>query len=202
MQTLSHDTVVKHLLGSRTAQEGKPLAKQLMFFALLWILISTAIAYFGRENLSIEYPVSWLMVIFPLMGTYIFFVAYDCYLFWKNMGKPSLCLAKTSFYYNDNIKGHVEFKDLNWNGKTQASAYISLQKRTSAEDAYQEKWITKAKTQSAPGNRGIRVSFSCLVKPNFDKEPSPQYYTWCLHITLKHNNINYKENFLIPISES
>ena len=201
MQTVSHDTIVKHLLGSYTAKEGKPLAKQLMFFALLWIIITTGIAYLGHDNLSIERPISWLMVVLPLMGAYIFFVAYDCYLFWKNMGKSSLFLAKTSFHCNDNIQGYVEFKDLHWNGKTQASAYISLQKKH-ANTADQEVWTTKAKTQSAPGNKGIRVSFSCLVKPTLDEKPSPQDYTWCLHITLKHNDVNYKEDFLIPMSES
>ncbi len=201
MPTLSHNTAVKHLLGSRTAKEGVPLAKQLMFFALLWIIITASISYIGRDNLSAERPMSWLMVVFPLMGLYIFFVAYDCYLFWKNMGKSSLFLAKDSFHCSDNIKGYVEFKDLKWNGKTEASAYISLQKKQSSENN-QVEWSTKAQTQSAPGNTGIRVSFSCLVKPMLNEPPSSKVHTWCLHITLKHNNVTYKESFSIPMCEA
>lgn len=201
MPTLSHKSAIRHLLGSRTAKEGAPLADQLIFFSLLWILITASISYLGWDNFTTNQPSRWLMIILPLMGLYLLIMGLQCHFYWKGMGKASLYLAKASFLCNDNIRGYVEFKDLKWHGSTEAVAHISLKCKHDLGD-HQEKWITKAKTQTAPGNKGIRVSFSNLVRPTLDEQPSPQNYTWCLHISLKHNNELYKEDFEIPMGET
>lgn len=199
--TLSHNTAIQHLLNSRSAKEGILYAKQLMFFAFLWVLISTAISYLGWDNLSTARPSSWLMILLPLMGLYLFIIGLQCLHYWNGMGKASLYLAKASFQYNDTIQGYVEFKGLQWHGATEAVAHISLKNKQTPSN-HKEEWITKAHTQVAPGNKGIRVSFKSIVRPSLDSAPSAQVYTWYLHIVLKHDNNNYKEEFEIPMSES
>lgn len=201
MPTLSYSTAIQHLINGRSAREGIQLASQLIFFSLLWVLLSSGIAYLGRDNFSIDAPISWLMIIIPTLGVVLFTMGLQCRHYWKGMGRASLYLAKASFKCNDNIRGYAEFKDLKWQGNTHAVAHISLKKKQASGD-YKEEWITKADTQTAPGNKGIRVSFSSMVRPTLDEEPSPNNYTWCLHISLQHSDECYKEEFAIPMSES
>ena len=201
MPTLSHNTAVRHLVGSRTAKEGAPLANQFIFFSLLWLLITVSISYLGWHNFSTDKPISWLMIVFPLMGIYMLITGLQCRHYWRGMGKASLFLAKASFRCNDNIKGYTEFKDLKWHGDCKAVAHISLKKKQ-ASGHYEEAWITKAMTQTAPGNKGLRVSFATIVRPSLDEKPSLERYTWCLHISLEHNDQVYKEEFEIPMSEN
>lgn len=201
MSTLTHNIIVQHLVGSRTAKEGVPLANQFILFSFLWLLITTGISYLGWNNFSADKPVSWLMILFPLMGVYLLITGLQCKYYWKGMGKASLFLAKASFHCNDTIRGYTEFKDLKWHGSCKATAHISLKKKQATGD-YKEEWITKAATQMAPGNRGLRVSFSSIVRPSLDEQPTPERYTWCLHISLEHNGQRYKEEFKIPMSEN
>lgn len=201
MPSLIHKSTIQYLVGSHSAKEGAPLADQLIFFSLLWVIITTSISYLGRDNFSIDQPTSWLMVFLPLMGLYLLSLSLLCHFYWKGMGKASLHLAKVSFLCNDNIRGYVEFKDLSWHSSSEATAHISLKNKHLIGEN-KEKWITKAQTQTTSGNKGIRVSFSSLVRPTLDEQPSPKNYTWCLHIALKHNNESYKEDFEIPMGEN
>lgn len=198
--TISHRAAVQHLLGSRSTKEGDIRAKQLMFFSLLWILITAGIATLGWDNFSTTRPSSWLMILFPSMGLYLFVLAAQCQYYLRSMGKASIYLAKTSFQCGDNIQGYVEFKDLKWHGDTNSVAHISLKNKQDPNNTTEE-WITKANTQIAPGNKGIRVSFNSLVRPTLKQAPSPEIYAWCLHISLEHNNENYRKDFEIPMSK-
>lgn len=197
---ISHHAAIQHLLGSQSTKEGGMRVKQLMFFALLWVLITTGIATLGWDNFSSTRPSSWLMVLLPSMGLYLFILAIQCQYYLNSMGKASIYLAKASFQCGDNIQGYVEFKDLKWHGDTSSVAHISLKNKQDPNNT-KEEWITKANTQVAPRNKGIRVSFNSLVRPTLEQAPSPEIYTWCLHISLEHNNENYRKHFEIPMGE-
>ena len=201
MITLPHTTVLHYLQNHTSSKEGAILAKQLLFFSSLWIVITGTIAYFGQGDISVETPFSWLSLMLPIMGSYLFILAYQSHLYWQSMGKASLHLAKATFHYHDKIRGYIEFNELTSHNSSQATVHISLKKKC-AEGEYKEEWITNADTDVSASDKGIRVSFSTQVNPNVnaDKPPSPQYYTWCLYVCLQHEHESFKQHFEIPIS--
>jgi hypothetical protein len=199
MITLPHTTVLHYLQNHTSSKEGAILAKQLLFFSSLWIFITGGIAYFGQGDISVEHPFSWLSLVLPIMGSYLFILAYQSHLYWQSLGKGSLHLAKATFHYHDKIRGYIEFNELTCNKHSQATVHISLKKKCD-DGEYKEEWITNADTDVSASDKGIRVSFSTQVNPNLDKPPSPQQYTWCLYICLKHKDERFKQHFEIPIS--
>ena len=199
MTTLPDITVLHSLQNQTSSKEGAILAKQLLLFSGLWLVITSSIAYFGQTELSMENPLSWLKIVLPVMGGYLFILAYQSHRYWQAKGRASLHLAKATFHYHDKIRGYLQFKELSWNKYSQATVHISLKKKCHNGE-YKEEWITKADTEVATSQQGIRVSFSTQVHPSLDKPPSPQQYTWCLYICLNHDNERFKQYFEIPIS--
>ena len=199
MITLPHTTVLPSLHKKTSSKEEAILAQQLLLFSSLWILISSSIAYFGSTSFALDKPLSWLGIALPLMGCYLFLMAYQRHRYWQSLGIGSLHLAKATFYYHDKIRGYIEFSELRWNKHSQATVHISLKKKQ-ADGEYKEEWITNADCDVSARDKGIRVSFSSHVNPNLDKPPSPRQYTWCLYLCLQHDEESFKQHFEIPIS--
>ncbi len=199
MISLSHTSALRYLQEQTSSKEGAILAKQLLFFSALWVLISSVIAYFGQVTISLERPTSWLIIILPLMGSYLFILAYQNHRYWQSLGKANLRLAKASFHYHDTIQGYIDFKELLWDKKSQATVHISLKKQLD-NGQYQEEWITNADADLMNNNQNIRVNFMSQVHPNIDPPSSPQAYIWCLYISLCHHEELFKQHFQIPVT--
>ena len=201
MMNLAHKNTLRYLHNQTSTKEGAALAKQLLFFAMLWIVITGGIALLGHAHFSINNPRSWLMLFLPFMGIYLLLLAYQSHHYWQVMGRGTLHLAKATFHAHDHIQGYIEFECLSAHKDSQATVHISLKKKQ-ANRQYEEKWSTKADTHTCSTETGLRVTFSSQVHPILEELPTPQQYVWCLYVCLQHQEELFRQSFEIAISEA
>jgi hypothetical protein len=171
-------------------------AKLLVGFASAWILLTLIFALFAKQPFNDATPASWLLLIFPAVGIGLLFISYLYYRQLRDIGKPSVHLAKTAFKPNEEMQGFVEFSRLEWNETTTATTHVGLIKTNRLA-----LWSTQADTTSSEGTRGIRVNFSTGLFPMLDYNIHADTHQWMVYIDLNHDDVQYKFHVPIPVQK-
>jgi uncharacterized membrane protein len=169
-------------------------AKVLLSFAGIWVLLTLIFALLAKQPFNDADPASWLLIVFPAIGTGLFFMAYQHYKQLRDIGKPSVHLAKTAFKPNEAMHGFIEFSRLEWNERTTATTHVGLIKTNRLA-----LWSTQAETTTSKGSRGIRVAFSTGLFPMLDYNIHADTHQWMVYIDLNHDDVQYKFHVPIPV---
>lgn len=194
---MNTDTIDKPFFAHISTDNQKlQQAKQLTYFALAWLSITVLFAISSQLIANTGPLTSWKAMVLPAIGLGLLILAYRHYWTIKNIGKPSVHLAKTRFRPNEAINGYIEFNQLPFNSNSTANTHIGLIKLNRLA-----LWSTKAETVLSQGNRGTRVHFSTQLYPMQEEAISSEKHRWMVYIDLQHDNEQYKYHVPIPVQE-
>lgn len=199
MSVMNTDTIDKPFFAHISSDKSRlQQAKQLIYFAIAWVSISTILAIAAYNALAYHEIVSWKTLAIPAIGLVLLILAYRHYWQIKTIGQPSVHLAKTSFRPNEVMNGYIEFNQLPFDPSITVSTHVGLIKLNRLA-----LWSTRAATNISEGNRGTRITFKTQLYPmQQEEEINPQKHRWMIYIDLQHGSEQYKYHVPIPVQKN